>query len=53
MSAPLGGHQRIDRRSPTLHRAIAAKLRVDPALIGIAVENIERWSREAGRSQPY
>ncbi|MGA2738000.1 MAG: hypothetical protein ABSG65_11180 [Bryobacteraceae bacterium] len=53
MSVPLRGHQRIDRRSLALHRAIAEKLRADPALIGIAVENIERWSMAGGHSQPY
>jgi hypothetical protein len=49
MSVPLRGHQRIDQRSLALHRAIAEKLRADPALIAIAVENIERWRH----SQPY
>ena len=53
MSVPLRGHQRIDRRSLALHRAIAAKLRAEPALIAIALDNIERWSRAGGRSQPY
>ncbi len=53
MSAALNGHQRIDRRSLALHRAIADKLRADPTLLSIAVENIERWSQTAGRSQPY
>jgi len=53
MSAPLRGHQRIDRRSLVMHRAIAEKLREDPALIAIALENIDRWSRAEGHSQPY
>jgi hypothetical protein len=53
MSAPLRGHQRIDQRSLALHRAIAEKLRADPALIAIALDNIDRWSRAGGRSQPY
>ena len=53
MSVPLRGHQRIDQRSLALHRAIGEKLREDPALLAIAVENIERWSRAGGRSQPY
>ena len=42
-----------DRRSLALHRAIAEKLREDPALIAIALDVIERWSRAGGRSQPY
>lgn len=53
MSVPLRGHQRIDQRSLALHRAIAEKLRNDPALIAIALDNIERWSRAGSRSQPY
>jgi hypothetical protein len=53
MSVPLRGHQRIDQRSLALHRAIAEKLRADPALLAIARENIERWTRAGGRSQPY
>ena len=53
MSAPLRGHQRIDQRSLALHRAIADKLRADPALIAIAVENLERWSLAGGHSQAY
>ena len=53
MSVPLRGHQRIDRRSLALHRAIAEKLRDNPALLAIARENIERWTRAGSRSQPY
>ena len=49
----LRGHQRIDRRSLALHRAIAEKLREQPALMEIARENLERWSLSGGRSQPY
>ncbi|SPF39826.1 Transcriptional regulatory protein (fragment) [Candidatus Sulfopaludibacter sp. SbA4] len=36
-----------------MHRAIAEKLRVSPALIQIARENLDRWSLAQGRSQPY
>jgi hypothetical protein len=53
MSVPLRGHQRIDQRSLAMHRAIAEKLRNDPAPIAIALDNIERWSRAGGHSQPY
>lgn len=35
-----------------LHRAIAEKLRDDPALLAIALDNLDRWSRAGGRSQP-
>ncbi len=53
MSVPLRGHQRIDRRSLELHRAIAEKLRNDPSSIRIALDNLDRWSAAGGRSQPY
>jgi hypothetical protein len=46
-------HDRIERRSFALHRAIAAKLRQRPELLAVAHSNIERWSRQAGGSQPY
>jgi hypothetical protein len=36
-----------------MHRAIANKLREDPALLEIARENLDRWSATNGRSQPY
>ena len=47
------GHQRLDSRSLALHRAIADKLRANPALLGIARDNLDRWSAQGGRSQPY
>lgn len=53
MSGALAGHQRIDQRSLALHRAIADKLRADPSLLTIASDNLDRWSRQNGRSQPY
>ena len=53
MTVPLRGHQRIDRRSLELHRAIAAKLREHPERIEIARDNLARWSATAGRSQSY
>jgi hypothetical protein len=53
MNAPVQGHQRLDRRSLSLHRAIAEKLRANPALLAIAVENLDRWTLARGRSQPY
>jgi len=53
MSVPLQGHQRIDRRSLELHRAIAAKLRQCPERIAIALDNLSRWSADLPRSQPY
>lgn len=53
MSAALRGHERNDQRSLALHRAIAEKLRANPALIEIARENLDRWSAAGGHSQPY
>jgi len=53
MNAALGGHQRIDQRSLALHRGIADKLRADPSLLAVAHDNLDRWSKERGRSQPY
>ena len=49
----LRGHERLDERSLALHRAIAERLRVRPELIQIARDNLDRWSRKSGRSQPY
>lgn len=46
-------HQRIDRRSLEMHRAIAAKLRAHPELLDIARDNLKRWSERGSRSQPY
>jgi hypothetical protein len=53
MNDPASGHQRIDERSLALHRAIADKLRRDPSLIEVALDNIDRWSLQNSRSQPY
>jgi len=53
MSAAPTGHHRIDQRSLALHRAIAEKLRADPALVEVARDNLNRWALQNGRSQPY
>ena len=53
MSVPLRGHQRIDRRSLALHRAVAGKLRAHPELLQIARDNLDRWTAAGSRSQPY
>jgi hypothetical protein len=47
------GHERIDRRSLAFHHAVAEKLRRDPSLLHIAIENIERWAQIPGLSQHY
>lgn len=46
-------HRRIDQRSLEMHRAIAAKLRERPELMEIARDNLARWSKNGGGSQPY
>lgn len=53
MSVLLQGHGRIDQRSLAMHRAIAEKLRSNPALLAIARDNLDRWSLTHGRSQQY
>ena len=53
MSSTLEGHARQDRRSLELHRAVAAKLRDHPELLGIAHDNLDRWSKLESRTQPY
>jgi len=44
------GHERIGARSLAMHRAMAEKLRRDPSLLRIAVENLDRWEAAGGRS---
>jgi hypothetical protein len=53
MQTEFRGHERIDQRSIAMHRAIAEKLRANPALLEIARENIARWAPAAGRSRHY
>jgi len=53
MTGVLVGHRRIDARSLAMHRAIAEKLRADPSLLAIAHDNLDRWSKARGGSQPY
>ena len=38
-----GSHEWIDRRSLAMGKAIAAKLRVQPSLLQIAKDNLDRW----------
>jgi hypothetical protein len=53
MDAMPAGHGRIDLRSLALHRAIAEKIRANPALLEVARDNLDRWSQTNSRSQPY
>jgi len=50
---PYAGHDRIDARSLAMHCVIADRLRASPELLGIAFDNVQRWSASAGRSGPY
>jgi len=50
---PLRGHQRVDRRSLEMHRAIAEKLRAHPELLEIALENLAQSSETMTRSRRY
>lgn len=43
---------RSDQRSLALHREIARKLREDPSLWRIPLENIARWKRRTGILSP-
>jgi predicted NAD/FAD-dependent oxidoreductase len=53
MPVGLRGHQRIGQRSLAMHRAIADKLRANPALIEIARANLKHWSLAQPRSKTY
>ena len=46
-------HERLEQRSLALHLAIAAKLREHPELLAVAHDNLDRWTKGQGRSQPY
>ncbi len=46
-------HDRLERRSLALHRAVAAKLRREPGLLAIARDNLDRWTAKGSRSQTY
>lgn len=51
--AATNSHERIDRRSLAMHRAMAAKLMARPELLEIAHGNIARWMPGAGGSRGY
>ena len=42
------GHPHLDRRSLEMARIVVQRIDADPALHGIARENLERWRRHAG-----
>jgi hypothetical protein len=41
-------HFQIEERSLALHRAVARRIRENPALLDIARENLERWISKQG-----
>ena len=52
-SAPrLCRHALLDARRLATHREIAKRIDADPALLDKALGNIERWSRQMGRTPP-
>ncbi len=38
-------HRLIDERSLAMAQAIAERLRADPGLVALALDNLERWSK--------
>jgi hypothetical protein len=52
MQAVHSDHSRLDERSLTMHRLVAAKLRADPALLDKARENVRRWQDSDGSPGP-
>lgn len=45
-------HEWIDQRSLAMSRAIAAKVREDPRLLGKALATLERWQRDRADDAP-
>jgi hypothetical protein len=41
-------HSRVDERSLAMHRLLAEKVRVDPALLDKARDNLRRWRKTEG-----
>lgn len=41
-------HFQIEERSLALHRAIARRLKENPALLEVALKNLERWIQDGG-----
>jgi hypothetical protein len=48
-----GLHAAAERRSLELHRAVAERLRADPALVERARDRVARWLREGTVARPY
>ncbi len=50
--APYSPHRLLEARSLAMHAVIAEKIRRDPALLGVARRNLERWRRKWGDREP-
>jgi len=48
-----GLHAAAEQRSLELHRAVAERLRSDPALVERARDRVVRWLREGTVARPY
>jgi hypothetical protein len=48
MQTVYSDHNRLDERSLTMHRLIAAKVQADPALLDKAREHLRRWQEMEG-----
>lgn len=46
-------YQKSDYQSLALAKAVAAKLRADPALLQVAFNNIERWRSQGNEAPVY
>ncbi len=45
-------HEELDLRSLALHSRVAERLRVQPALLQIARDNLERWRSQGDEDDP-
>jgi hypothetical protein len=48
-----GLHAAAEQRSLELHRAVAERLRADPALVERARDRVARWLRDGTVARPY
>jgi hypothetical protein len=53
MTALLSDHVKYDLRSREMHRLIANKIRNQPELFQIAIDNVERWKELSSGHVPF
>lgn len=46
-------HEWLDDRSRALHLLVAEKLRNDPGLVSMALDNLTRWERQSGPDRAW